>query len=195
MSLRHAFVVVTLGAALATAAAADEAKILSGSVAVQAASYQAYTITVDAERMRNAAITGHVQASGGTGNDIIVAVLSESDYLNWKNGHANHPLYNSGQVTAADVYAPVAASGTYYLLISNVFSAFTPKTVDGTLSLTWTPPPPLAAFPAGATTPGTDVPSFLAILVLLAVAGFGGLVAWFILARRQKAATTETKAA
>ncbi len=127
------------------AARADEptiqtTSILSGSVAVQALRYVTYPVTVTPNLMTDPRIVGHVQVSGGTGNDIDVMVLSDTDFLNWKNNHAVAPLYHSGQVTAADINLPVPAAGDYIVVLSNVFSPLTPKTVAGNIHLAWIPP-------------------------------------------------------
>jgi hypothetical protein len=113
--------------------------ILNGSTVVQANNSTSWTVTADMSLMDAPTIVGHLIASGGTGNDIQVLVLTKSDYVNWKNGHTVRPLYNSGQVTAADVRVRLSESGTYCVILSNLFSAFTPKTVEGTLKMTWMP--------------------------------------------------------
>jgi hypothetical protein len=151
---------------------ADEATgpsvpILNGSVAVQALSNVAYTVKVDRSVMSDPMIVGHVEATGGTGNDIQVMVGTESAYTNWKNGHTANAIYCTGQVTAADVRAPLPESGTYVVMLSNEFSAFSPKTVTGSLRLTWTPPA-LSLAPGG----GLHAPA-LALAAFLLVAGVG----------------------
>src|SRR5262245_17824180 len=101
MARRILLAVASLAAIFAVQARAEQhrASILDGSVAVQAAGYVSYPIKVDASVMLNPRVMGHVQATGGTGNDIEVVVLSETQFINWKNGHKGGSLYTSGQIT------------------------------------------------------------------------------------------------
>ncbi len=124
--------------------------ILNGSTVVQPLNSTGWSVKADMSVMADPTISGHVTASGGAGNDIQVLVLTESDYSNWKNNHTVRPIYNSGQVTAADVRARLPESGTYYVVLSNVFSTFTPKTVEGTLKVSWQPSAAVLAARQGA---------------------------------------------
>lgn len=119
--------------------------ILNGSRVVQALSYLSWTVAADTSVMAEPTILGRITASGGTGNDIRLLVLSEPDFANWKNNHPVAPIYDSGQITSADVKARLGDAGTYYVVLSNMFSTVTPKTVEGTLALTWKPGPALIA--------------------------------------------------
>src|SRR5207244_10907833 len=47
----------------------------------------------------NPTVSGRFTASGGTGNDIAVMVLSQEDFINWQNGHASTAYYSSGKTT------------------------------------------------------------------------------------------------
>jgi hypothetical protein len=199
MKARSGFLLI-LGAASALLAPqtgrAEEASILNGSAAVQAASYRYYTVPVDLGMMNDAAIIGHVQATGGTGNDIEIAVLTESDFLNWKNGHTNRPVYNSGRVTAADVRARITQSGTYYVVLSNTFSAFTPKTVEGSLRLAWTtPPPPPSAVDSPPADTSANPAANLLILFLVAFSAvlMGGYVWWWVTQQEKKRAAQQSE--
>ena len=173
---------IAAGLLWACSVAADSQDVLRGSVAIEAGSYQSYTLTIDQSEMTNPAVVGHVEAAGGTGNDIKVFVMSKSDYLNWKNDHPVSALYASGQVTAADVNVSLPTSGTYYVVISNAFSTLTPKTVSGTLRLTWTP-----AVVAAAAATGVMGAGVLAIVALLAIPGLiGAAIVWAIMNRRKR---------
>ena len=171
--------------ALATQVSATEQQrtsILDGSVAVQAEGWSGYTVKVDMGSMFGPRIVGHVTATGGTGNDVDVNVFTESDFLNWKNGHDTHPLFTSGRVTAADLDVPIEQSGTYYVVLSNTFSTLTPKTVEGHLALTWTPSK------AKQSAENAQVAEGMALIValLVATAALGGLVVWFMMSRKKK---------
>jgi hypothetical protein len=167
-------------------ALAGSRDLLNGSVAIPAATYQTYTFTIDGRGMLNPRVSGRLTASGGTGNDIEVYVLSDADLVNWKNGHDARTFFNSGRVTVADVHARLPDSGTYTVVVSNTFSAFTPKTVEGRLTLTWDEPS--FAQSATETAVGGTVKGlvmWLLILVLCAAA-LGGFIAYAILAAKKK---------
>src|SRR6266850_8013479 len=87
--------VALAGAQTAIAGSAD---VLNGSVAVSSVSWVRYPVIVNAG-MLHPRLSGRLTATGGTGNDIVVAVMNDADFTNWANGHAGSPLYSSGQVT------------------------------------------------------------------------------------------------
>ena len=163
--------------------------ILNGSVAVEATGYVTYTVKVDAASMVNPRIVGHVQATGGSGNDIEVVVFTETQFINWKNSHKQGSLFTSGQITASDVDVPLDGSGTYYVMLSNVFSAFTPKTVEGNLALVWTTPPPPPPSTEEQNAQNTLIGTGIAVIVgVLVFAGaIGGLIVWLVMSRKKKA--------
>ncbi len=167
----------------------QRASILDGSVAVQALGYVTYPVKVDLSVMTNPRIVGHVTASGGSGNDIEVVVFTETQFINWKNKHNQGSLFASGQVTAGDVDVPLAESGTYYVMLSNVFSSFTPKTVEGKIALVWTPPPPPQPSKDEQAATNTLIGTGLAIIigVLVFAGAIGGLIVWLVMSRRKKA--------
>jgi hypothetical protein len=118
-------------------ASAFSSALVQGSVAVEANSYVRYRVVVFPIFMPYARIEGQLRASGGIGNDIKVYVFTDADFVNWANGHASQTLYESGQVSAADVKVPLPNPGAYYVVISNTFSLLTPKIVNGDLALVW----------------------------------------------------------
>jgi hypothetical protein len=73
-------------------------------------------------------LEGNFTASGGTGNDVVVFLFPEKDFVNWQNRHATTNLYNSGMVTVGtiDVNLP-SDTATYYLVFNNRFSLFPKK--------------------------------------------------------------------
>ncbi len=109
--------------------------ITNGAAAVPAASYSWYTFVVP-QGASTIAVNGHFEATGGTGNDIQCYILDEDGLANFKNGHPATTYFNSGRVTQAKIGAVLATPGTYYLVLDNRFSLFTPKAVqiDATLS-------------------------------------------------------------
>jgi hypothetical protein len=77
----------------------------------------------------------------------------------------------SGEVTRADVRVSLPRPGVYYVVISNLFSAGAPKTVNGSLDLVWSPGPSVTA-PVSAVTREDyrrDLLSFGAVLVLAGI--------------------------
>lgn len=75
------------------------------------------------------ALTIRFRAYGGTGNDIRMLVLDETNYLNFVNGHRATPLLDSGVLTTQTFKVPVHTTGKHYVVFDNMFSMFTPKTV------------------------------------------------------------------
>jgi hypothetical protein len=74
---------------------------------------------------------GHFAATGGLGNDIEVVVVSEDEFVNWRNGHPSKAFYNSGRVTQDTIKLNLPSdAATYYVVFSNKFSLFTPKAVE-----------------------------------------------------------------
>lgn len=171
-------------------AGAGSQNILNGSVAVQSGGRLTYQVPVGTE-MLSPRIVGRLVATGGTGNDIIVGVMTDAEYVNYANGHQGTPLYYSGQVTVADVRAAVPGAGTYVVFLDNKFSAFTPKTVAGRLQLDWDEPPPPSA--EGTTAKGTTGGKSCANAIFLGLAGSvvlgtiaGGLLVWAIMRRKRR---------
>jgi hypothetical protein len=81
---------------------------------------------------------GNFTASGGLGNDIEVLVLSENDFINWRNGHPANALYNSGKVTVGSLNVNLPAdAATYYLVFNNRFSLLVRKTIQVDAALTY----------------------------------------------------------
>jgi hypothetical protein len=110
--------------------------LVSGSVAVNAGSYVYYQFSVPGDAT-NAAVTGSFTAAGGSGNDIIVYVMTNTDFTNWQNGHSSNTYYNSGQETTENINAGIPAGQSYVIVFDNQFSTLSSKTVDAQISLTY----------------------------------------------------------
>jgi hypothetical protein len=170
--------------------------IFRGSAAVEAMGSTGFKIKVDPDRMTQTQLVGRVTASGGSGNDIEVVVVTDADFVNWKNNHTTHPLFKSGQVTVADIDLSISGGGTYYLVFSNLFSAMTPKTISGHVDLKWIQLPSAAEIAAAQAQAKSELEqaqreqrnTILVALVALLVVGaaLGGVVVWVLASRRAK---------
>lgn len=82
---------------------------------------------------------GHFGATGGTGNDVEVVVISEDEFVNWQNGHPpTKTFYSSGRVTQDSISLALPAdAATYYVVFSNKFSLFSPKAVEANIDVTY----------------------------------------------------------
>lgn len=107
--------------------------IVNATITVRAGSHRAYYVSVTSG-MENARIIGTFTASGGSGNDIIVYVMDETNYINWKNGHQAYCYYNSGKVTTGS-FTVYLSPGTYYVIYDNTFSIISDKEVSTRVDL------------------------------------------------------------
>jgi hypothetical protein len=111
--------------------------IVDGALTVAALGSTYYPITVPADAT-TVSVDGHFTATGGLGNDIEVYVLTEDNFVNFKNGHPSPTLYNSGKVTQDSINVTLPSTGNYYLVFNNNFSLLTPKAVQATATLHFT---------------------------------------------------------
>jgi len=109
--------------------------LTNGAATINANAYTWYKFVVP-ENASQTAVNGHFTAAGGTGNDIECYILDEDGFVNFKNGHPSRTYYNSGKVTQAKIGVANLPPGTYYIMLDNRFSLFTPKAVqvEATLS-------------------------------------------------------------
>ncbi len=85
---------------------------------------------------RNIHVKGSFTASGGSGNDIRVLLMTKNDFINFTNGHKYQRLYDSGQTSVSDLDVFLASDdGKYVLAFDNSFSLFTKKEVNADISL------------------------------------------------------------
>lgn len=170
--------------------------IFTGSAAVEALNSTYYEVSIDSDRMTSPRLTGRLTAAGGSGNDIVVLVMSDADFMNWKNGHEVRPLFNSGQVTVADLDVALPGAGDYRLVLSNQFSSMTPKTVSGQVRLRWVQAPSPEEVAAAEAANKAELERvqrdesntlLVGLLVVLVLGGLiGGLIAWMVAARKAK---------
>src|ERR1035437_6271838 len=108
--------------------------LVNGAITVKAGSYYEVPFTIT-NAMTNSSVQGSFNASGGSGNDIIVLVFDDTSFFNWVNGHQATPIYNSGQLTTSNINASITTPGTYHLVFSNMFSLVTSKQVTTSVNL------------------------------------------------------------
>ena len=77
---------------------------------------------------RDGRIVGNALASGGSGNDIRVLLLTAQQFQAWDVWPS--PLYDSGRRQSVVLSVSVSDSGTYYILFDNTFSAVSSKNVQ-----------------------------------------------------------------
>jgi hypothetical protein len=119
---------------------------------VPANSFKQYSFTIPAG-LKTIRLVGHFTATGGAHNDIVVCVMNDDQFVNWRNGGqgakypANNPikidfrgaLYDSHLVTQGTIklYLP-SDPETYHVVFYNGFSFLTPKAVTVNLALQYT---------------------------------------------------------
>lgn len=135
---KHAVILLALIACSSTVPASAWAKtraLIDRAVTVEATGTVTYPVVVTST-MPEAKLTGRLKAAGGSGNDIQVFVFRQLDFDNWKNGHTAPALFQTDKQTVTEIDLPLEP-GSYVVVLSNQFSAFTPKNVSGALTLSW----------------------------------------------------------
>jgi hypothetical protein len=124
----------------ATAAAQQAGDtIANGAFDIAARTFKPITVTVPAG-VANPRIEGTFTASGGSGDDIEVTVLEQSQFLNWQNRHQFTPIYQSGRITADRIRISLPANpASYVMVFSNRFSLLSAKGVTADLKLRYDP--------------------------------------------------------
>jgi hypothetical protein len=102
--------------------------------AVAAGSSRVLSVTLSVE-MESPRLIGSFRAYGGLGNDILVYVFDDENYINWRNGHNAGHLYYSGRVTTGSFELPLLEDGTYHIVYCNIISITASKEVDTTVTL------------------------------------------------------------
>ena len=121
---------------LSSSTAQHSTNIVNGLITVQPGGYNDYPMTIPSG-VTSAVLTGTFTASGGSGNDIDVFVVDQTNFVNWQNGHQANAYYRSGQVTTGTISASLPAGATYYLVYSNTFSSASSKNVQTTVNLSY----------------------------------------------------------
>ena len=109
--------------------------VLDSPLDVPAVTWKSIPIVVTST-MPDAHLQGDVRASGGTGNDIEILLMTEADWTNFSNGHHAEVLFKSGRTTVSTLDVPLP-EGAYRLVFSNTFSGITPKRITGSVLVSW----------------------------------------------------------
>ena len=76
-------------------------------------------------------ITGRIVGISGGGKDFEALILDDDNFRNWSAGHQARAYWQSGRVVVVNIEnAVVTGPGTFHLVLSNVFSGLTSKTVQ-----------------------------------------------------------------
>lgn len=101
---------------------------MSGAVQFEGGKSASYRLDVSPD-MLEASIKGSFTATGGSGNDVQVAIGDQMNITNWTNGHQSSVIWETpGQVTTG-AFDVKLKPGTYFLVISNRFSVLSDKSV------------------------------------------------------------------
>lgn len=111
--------------------------LVNGAITVTAGNYYDASFSVDTSTMHDVTVLGSFTASGGSGNDVEVFIMDDTNFTNWKNGHSYAAIYTSGRVTTDSINVAITASGNYHLVYSNTFSWISTKTVSTNVDLKW----------------------------------------------------------
>ena len=88
--------------------------------------YSDYSFDLPARRCT---VTGRILGIAGGNKDFQAFITDDDDFLNWKTSHNARAVWQTEKVAAATVNATVSGPGKFHLVISNVFSLMTAKTV------------------------------------------------------------------
>lgn len=108
--------------------------LVQGSIVAKAGYYRSYEFST-VSNAHNNKLSGRFQASGGSGDDIRVIIMTKDDYTNFVNGHSAHCYYDSGKntVSTIDVDLP-SGPQNYVLVFDNTFSILTDKEVNANIN-------------------------------------------------------------
>ena len=100
-------------------------------------SYRAWRFDLPS-RGRNFRLKGQFVVTSGGSRDINAYVVDAVEFANFRRGTRSYPIYSRRRVSVAEFDLPLDKnSGPYYFILSNTFSLFTDKWVEGELTLTY----------------------------------------------------------
>jgi hypothetical protein len=109
--------------------------VISGSIAVNANSYNYVTFSVPKGAL-NPVLQGNFTSSGDSqNNNVIVTVMSQTDFVNWQNGRQSSTYYNKDLLPMVTGNINITLpSGTYYIIFGSA-TYLSPKTVSAQINL------------------------------------------------------------
>jgi hypothetical protein len=93
---------------------------------IKATGYLDYHITLPNRTCR---VTGHILGVSGGNKDFQGFLMNDDNFRNWQTSHQARAFWQTDKVAAATIDAQVAGPGTFHLVVSNLFSLFTGKSV------------------------------------------------------------------
>ncbi len=88
--------------------------------------------------MQKTRVVGKFEASGGSGNDVRVVLLTPAQFVKWRNREPSvATVYDSGRVRASTVDVALPEPGTYHLVFDNTFSVMSAKNVSADIRMTY----------------------------------------------------------
>ncbi len=113
----------------------DLAIMSSTGVSIGPHTYSDYVFVLDSAA--DCTVHGRIEAlAGGERKDVEVYLFAADDFANWKTNHSVRPMFGPGRQTITAVNAGVSQAGEYHLVVSNAFSPFSSKTVQGQVTVT-----------------------------------------------------------
>jgi ketosteroid isomerase-like protein len=95
---------------------------------IQPAQFLYYPFTISAAM--TCSVGGRIVGVAGGNKDFQVFVMNEANFENWQSSNQTQVQWQSGQVAATNIGVSLRGPATYYLVVSNVFSPVTAKTVQ-----------------------------------------------------------------
>jgi len=136
--------ILVIAAIAQNAPPAEMQQIGEAAFTVPANSFKEYPVNVPAG-LKEVRVVGHFRAAGGAHNDIVVCVMSDDQFVNWRNDPIrNNPikeyfkgaLYDSHKVTQGTIKLALPTDpGTYHVVFYNGYSMLTPKAIEANLAL------------------------------------------------------------
>lgn len=118
-------VVKRLSTTWVTSSSTIQSNIINDKVVVEPGYYKYYSL----DFAEQTTLKGYFTTVGGSGDDIIVALLDDIGFTNYVKDHSFRSYYYSGKITT-DRFTVTLPPGKYYLVLDNRFSVFSNKVVN-----------------------------------------------------------------
>ena len=108
--------------------------IVNANIPIERGNYYYFEITTPKQANIHGNFSVLSDSTNEDGKDIIVTIIRENSYEDWKNGFNVTEFYNSGQVNNGVIDANVP-KGDYYVIYSNRYTTFYNKIVKTNVSI------------------------------------------------------------